>query len=89
MSEGSLRQIKVALDWTANTTHAALLAAQGKGFFKEEGLDVVFVEPTQEGAPATPLQGVVEGDITFGITPCDDILSEHLGEDRYTLCVCH
>jgi ABC-type nitrate/sulfonate/bicarbonate transport system substrate-binding protein len=86
----SLRKIKVALDWTANTSHAALLAAQGKGFFEEEGFDVSFVEPTQEGAPSTPLQGVVSGDITFGVTPCDDLLSEHLGEDRYfSPRVCH
>ena len=49
-----MEPVRVALDWTPNTSHAALLVAHAKGFFGDEGLAVSFVSPTDEGAPDTP-----------------------------------
>lgn len=35
-----------------------------------------------QGSPRTPLEGVVNGDVTVGVAPCDHVLAEALGEDR-------
>lgn len=78
--------LRLALDWTSNTTHAALLVAEGAGFNAARGLRVAFVEPTHVDAPATPLDGVVDGSVDAGIAPCDQVLSEYLGLDRVS-CV--
>jgi ABC-type nitrate/sulfonate/bicarbonate transport system substrate-binding protein len=78
-----MEPVRVALDWTPNTSHAALLVAHAKGFFGDEGLAVSFVSPTDEGAPDTPLEGVVGPyGISLGVAPCDDVLAEAMGLDR-------
>eukprot|EP00961_Rhodomonas_salina_P060109 807138-Rhodomonas_salina.1 len=70
MSAGvGTQKVRCALDWTANTAHAALLVAAGHSFFAAEGLEVEFVEPTMDGAPETPLKGLLDGSVTFGIVP--------------------
>ena len=78
----ALTPVRVALDWTANTAHAALLVAEGAGFNAARGLAVTFVEATDPEAPATPLHGVVDGSVTIGVAPCDQVFSEHHGEGR-------
>lgn len=81
------KKVRIALDWTANTTHAALLCAESCGFAKEEGgLSFEFVEPTSAHAPATPMDGLLQGTIEIAVSPCDHVLKEHMGQDR-VVCV--
>ncbi|KOA18807.1 putative thiamine biosynthesis protein [Clostridium homopropionicum DSM 5847] len=47
-----LQKVTVVLDWVPNTNHTGLYVAKAKGFFKEEGLDVDIIQPSQEGAAA-------------------------------------
>ncbi|MGL4772265.1 MAG: ABC transporter substrate-binding protein [Clostridium sp.] len=47
VSEGDLTKVKVILDWTPNTNHTGLYVAQEKGFFKEEGLDIEIIQPSE------------------------------------------
>ena len=42
-----LEKLTVVLDSFPNPDHAPLIVAQNKGFFKEQGLDVQFIESTQ------------------------------------------
>ena len=42
--------ITVVLDWTPNTNHTGLFVAEENGYFAEEGLDVKFVQPPEDGA---------------------------------------
>lgn len=44
-------RITVLLDWFINPDHAPLLVAYEKGFFKEKGLDVVFIAPSNPNDP--------------------------------------
>ena len=76
------RLLRLALDWTANTTHTALLVAEASGLNAARGLRVTFVEPTHTDAPDTPLDGVVSGCMDVGIAPCDQVLAESCGLDR-------
>ena len=45
------QKITVCLDWTPNTNHTGLYAAQALGYFEEAGLDVEIVQPPENGAP--------------------------------------
>ena len=42
----------VALDWYINPDHGPLLVAQAMGYFKDNGIDVSFITPTETSAPS-------------------------------------
>ncbi|ALL77344.1 ABC transporter permease [Pseudonocardia sp. EC080610-09] len=56
--------IRVALDWTPNTNHIGLFAAQQAGYFRDAGLDVEFL-PYNQTSPDTL---VGSGAADFGIS---------------------
>ena len=56
----SPENVTVILDYVANTNHTGLYVALDQGYYKEAGMDVSIVEPT-EGATAT-LIAVGKGD---------------------------
>lgn len=60
-----LKEITLALDWTANTNHTGLFVAQEKGYFEEEGLDVTIVMPQEDGATAMVADGTADVGIAF------------------------
>jgi len=62
-SEG-LRKVTVVLDWTPNTNHTGLYVANEKGFFKDQGLEVEIIQPS-EGTSDTI---VASGKAQFGIS---------------------
>jgi putative hydroxymethylpyrimidine transport system substrate-binding protein len=45
------KTLTVLLDWYANPDHAPLFVAQEFGFFKQNGLDVKLISPTDPGDP--------------------------------------
>lgn len=48
--EKKLDKITFCLDWTPNTNHTGLYAAQALGFYEEAGLEVEFVQPPEDGS---------------------------------------
>ncbi len=64
-----LTKVKVILDWTPNTNHTGLYAAKDKGYYKEEGLDVEIIQPS-EGAVGN-LIAAGKGD--FGVSYQEDL----------------
>lgn len=64
-----LEEVTVILDYVANTNHTGMYVALDQGYYKESGLDVSIVEPT-EGATAS-LIAVGKGD--FGISYQEDV----------------
>ncbi|MFD1706184.1 ABC transporter substrate-binding protein [Siminovitchia sediminis] len=62
--EQSLEKVSVVLDWTPNTNHTGLYAAQNQGFFEEEGLDVEIILPGESGTD----QLVASGKSEFGVS---------------------
>lgn len=69
MQGGELEEVTVILDYVANTNHTGMYVALEQGYYKDAGLDVRIVEPT-EGATAT-LIAVGKGD--FGISYQEDV----------------
>jgi NitT/TauT family transport system substrate-binding protein len=60
-----LTDIKIALSWLRNGQYAALLVAEAKGFFAEEGLHASFID----GGPGkNPIPTVGVGQADFGVT---------------------
>ena len=43
-------EITFCLDWTPNTNHTGLYVAQALGYYEEAGLDVMIVQPPENGA---------------------------------------
>lgn len=50
VSAEELTKITFCLDWTPNTNHTGLYAAQALGYYEEAGLDVEIVQPPENGA---------------------------------------
>jgi ABC-type nitrate/sulfonate/bicarbonate transport system substrate-binding protein len=61
----NLIKITVVLDWTPNTNHTGLFVAKEKRYFEEEGLDVEFVQPPEDGATSLVAAGKAEFGIDF------------------------
>ncbi len=68
-SDNDLKKVTVVLDWVPNTNHTGLYVAKDKGYFKEEGLDVEIIQPSQGGAAAL----VAAGQADFGISYQEEI----------------
>ena len=49
-SAEGLTSVIFCLDWTPNTNHTGIYAAQALGYYREEGLDVQIVQPPENGA---------------------------------------
>ena len=46
----NLTKVTFCLDWTPNTNHTGIYAAEALGYFREEGLEVQIVQPPENGA---------------------------------------
>ena len=46
----NLKEIIFCLDWTPNTNHTGVYAADQLGYYREAGLDVKIVQPPENGA---------------------------------------
>ena len=49
-ADDALVPVTFCLDWTPNTNHTGVYAAQALGYYKEAGLDVKIVQPPEDGA---------------------------------------
>ncbi|MDI9216726.1 ABC transporter substrate-binding protein [Clostridium tertium] len=67
-SEG-LEKVTVILDWTPNTNHTGLYVAQEKGYYKELGLDVEIIQPSE----GSSLQLLAAGKGDFAVSYQEDL----------------
>lgn len=72
-----LEEITVILDYVPNTNHTGMYVALEKGYYKEAGLDVKIIEPS-DGATAT-LIAVGKGD--FGVSYQEDVTLARTAEE--------
>ena len=80
--EKDLKKITFCLDWTPNTNHTGVYAAQALGYYEKAGLDVEIVQPPENGALTMCASGqaqfavdaqdtmaaAIDGDEPLGIT---------------------
>ena len=65
------RNLELMLDWVPNADHAGIYAADGRGFFKANDLDVKIRVP---GDPSTPLKQVAAGRVDLAISYEPEVL---------------
>lgn len=65
----ALEKVTVVLDWTPNTNHTGLFVAKDQGFFKDQGLEVEIIQPSDAGAA----QIVASGQADFGVSYQEEI----------------
>lgn len=63
--EKELEKITFVLDWTPNTNHTGLYAAQKLGYFEEAGLEVEIVQPPEDGAVVLVASGKAQFGVSF------------------------
>lgn len=69
-----LTDVTFVLDWTPNTNHTGVYAAQAEGYYEEHGLDVEIVLPGEAGAEQT----VATGNGDFGISAQENVTQARL-----------
>lgn len=69
--------ITIVLDWTPNTNHTGIYAAQAMGYFEEAGLNVEVIQPPEDGAVAL----VASGKAQFGVSFQDSLAPAFSGDD--------
>jgi len=53
-----MKQLKIALDWTANTNHSGFYIAKQKGFYAELDIDLEIHTPAEDNYKLTPAKKV-------------------------------
>ena len=76
-SKDKTQKVTMVLDWTPNTNHTGLYVALENGYFKEEGLDVEIVQPSDGGAATL----VATGKADFGISYQEEMTFAKTSED--------
>lgn len=61
---GASRAVTLVLDWTPNTNHGGIYAAEAAGLYDDAGIDLEIIQPGESGA----LQAVATGHADFGIS---------------------
>ncbi len=61
----SIKRVKVILDWVPNTNHTGIYVAQSEGYYKEEGLEVEIIQPSEGGSPDLIAAGKGEFGISY------------------------
>ena len=62
--DAALVPVTFCLDWTPNTNHTGVYAAQALGFYEEAGLDVKIVQPPEDGATLMCAAGQAQFSVT-------------------------
>lgn len=71
------QKVRVLLDWVPNTNHTGLYVALEKGYYKEEGLEVDIVQPSQGGGADL----IAAGQGEFGISYQEQITFARTAEN--------
>ncbi len=64
-SETAQHQVRIALDWTPNTNHTPLFVAEALGYFRDEGIDVTFLDYSTAGSDTVLDSGNAELGVSF------------------------
>lgn len=75
--EQETEKITFVLDWTPNTNHTGLYAAQSLGYFEEQGLEVEIVQPPEDGADALVASGKAQFGVSFQDTMAPGVAGEN------------
>lgn len=70
-----MKQLTLALDWTPNINHIGFFIAQDKGFYKDLGVNLQIINPSEDNYKVTPAKKVELGLADFALCPTESIIS--------------
>lgn len=70
-------KITFVLDWTPNTNHTGLYAAESLGYFEDQGLEVEIVQPPEDGADALVASGKAQFGVSFQDTMAPGVTGDN------------
>nr|WKN38396.1 ABC transporter substrate-binding protein [Tunicatimonas sp. TK19036] len=68
-------KISIALDWSPNTLHAGYFVAEAKEYYKDEHLDVTFVNPEDDNYTTTPAKKLANKQVHLAVAPSESVIS--------------
>ncbi len=78
-----MKEIKLALDWTANTNHSGFYVAKAKGFYKEAEIELQIQTPDTDNYKHTPAKKVELGLADVAICPFESIVSYNTKKNKF------
>lgn len=75
--DSDLKEITLCLDWTPNTNHTGIYAADKLGYYEEAGLKVTIVQPPEGGAEMMTASGQSQ----FGISAQDSLAANYASDE--------
>ena len=76
-------QLKLALDWTANTNHSGFFVARDMGFYAEQGLELEIQSPAEDNYAQTPAKKVELGLADLAICPFESVVSYNTKREKF------
>lgn len=70
-----MKPLKIALDWTPNINHIGLLVAKELDFYRENGIDLVLIDPKTDNYQLTPGKKLELNLADFAIAPFETVIS--------------
>lgn len=70
-------KITFVLDWTPNTNHTGLYAAESLGYFEDQGLEVEIVQPPEDRADALVASGKAQFGVSFQDTMAPGVAGDN------------
>ena len=79
--DSDLKEITLCLDWTPNTNHTGIYAADKLGYYEEAGLKVTIVQPPEGGAEMMTASGQSQ----FGISAQDSLAANYASDEPMSI----
>ncbi|QCX02205.1 ABC transporter substrate-binding protein [Aggregatimonas sangjinii] len=70
-----MENLKIALDWTANTNHTGFFVAKDKGYYENLGIKVEIMTPDTDDYSSTPAKKVELGQADMALCPFESVVS--------------
>lgn len=80
-----MQKLTLALDWTPNINHIGFFVARDKGFFKNNGIDIDILNPSDDDYQVTPAKKVELGLAQFALCPTESIISYQTKSNPFDL----
>ncbi len=71
----TIKNLSIALDWTANTNHTGFFIAKKLGFYTDLGIELTIITPDKDNYASTPAKKLSLSQVDFAIAPFESVIS--------------
>ncbi|ARK12481.1 ABC transporter substrate-binding protein [Fibrella sp. ES10-3-2-2] len=77
-----MKNLRLALDWTANTNHTGFYVARELGYYAKNDIALTLLTPDEDEYATTPAKKLELGTVDFALAPFESIISLHTKQNR-------